>query len=341
MFVHSLRLDYISKFLTDLVVGFLSKAVFSRYLALKDTKTVSKIQEIPYEKKYMEKYNRMSNEIIYTEEENLSIIEKELELKREFKEAMEKIDNTLAELKKELDAKEVNRHFLEEDPDKDLEWNILEHKEKLTQLEKKRTVLLTDEYFQDQAKLFVLGKRLKKLKQSILIEKTPLGNVIMFYDYDKESFGYYSDFTVPYRYLETVSRKYVTMFHCKYIYVDMTEVLKEAELKADKIKEDKEREKEKEKERLKNAESQPKKNVFAKLKTYNKGSLKTAAAPSKNSAPAKNQLDENVVIKENSNRYTCEGRFLDYKPLQKVDKKIVDKRLGLSFADFKRMQQQS
>ena len=46
-----------------------------------------------------------------------------------------------------------------------------------------------------------------------VMEMTPVGNVIMQYDGKKESFVYYSDNIVPFRFLETVSRKYMTTFN--------------------------------------------------------------------------------------------------------------------------------
>ena len=36
------------------------------------------------------------------------------------------------------------------------------------------------------------------------MEKTPVGNVLMMYDKDRESFKYFSDCNIPYRYLEVV-----------------------------------------------------------------------------------------------------------------------------------------
>lgn len=59
-------------------------------------------------------------------------------------------------------------------------------------------------------------------KNNILIEETPIGNVIMFYNSEKNIFEYYSDKTIPFRFLETVARKYVVTFHCKHIYVEQT-----------------------------------------------------------------------------------------------------------------------
>ena len=71
----------------------------------------------------------------------------------------------------------------------------------------------------------------KTLKNNFIIEHTPLGNVIMIYDSDRSSFKYYSDSTIPYRYLETVARKYVKTFNCRPLFVDMEEELRLVEEK--------------------------------------------------------------------------------------------------------------
>ena len=62
------------------------------------------------------------------------------------------------------------------------------------------------------ARIWTLNKRLSMLKNNIIMEKTPLGNVVMFYNHTRTSFEYYSDSTIPYRYLETVARKYVVTY---------------------------------------------------------------------------------------------------------------------------------
>lgn len=63
---------------------------------------------------------------------------------------------------------------------------------------------------------------------NIVSENTPDGIVIMKYDFDKESFLYWSyEINISYKYLETVARKFVTMFNCKDCYVEHTKFVKE------------------------------------------------------------------------------------------------------------------
>ena len=65
------------------------------------------------------------------------------------------------------------------------------------------------------------------------------------------------------------------------------------------------------------------------------------AAPPKNSIPnlqTINNQDEKIILKENANRYTFEGKISNFNFLKKIDRKVVDKKYALTFADFKKMQ---
>jgi hypothetical protein len=177
-------------------------------------------------------------------------------------------------------------------------------------------------------------ERLISLKNCILFETTPQGNVSMFYNNERKSFIYYSDNTIPYRYLEVVGRKYVITYNCKIIYWDMEKELqkikdekerKEEEKKEEKKEEDKKKEEKKE-EDAKIEIKEEKKSVFAKLKNYNKET--TVKASNKPTAAPVNAQ----IVKENANRYSYEGKMANYSFLKKPEKKT-----GLSFADFKKM----
>lgn len=54
---------------------------------------------------------------------------------------------------------------------------------------------------------------------SFLLENCPVGNVLLKYNTEKSSFEYYSDRTVPFRYLETIARKYANTFDCTHVYL--------------------------------------------------------------------------------------------------------------------------
>jgi hypothetical protein len=61
----------------------------------------------------------------------------------------------------------------------------------------------------------------EKWKRRILIESTPRGNIIMFYNSYKQGFSYYSDInSIPYALLNSVAMKYVLIYHCVDFFVD-------------------------------------------------------------------------------------------------------------------------
>jgi hypothetical protein len=60
----------------------------------------------------------------------------------------------------------------------------------------------------------------KHLLSSILMEYTPLGNVLMYYDSSKDSFVYFSDRIIPYECIDTVARRYVLTYNCTILYID-------------------------------------------------------------------------------------------------------------------------
>jgi len=276
-----------------------------------ETKTLLAIED-KYEDKYLLEIKKLNSEFVFLEEE------KELEL--------EKTNEIFNKLKLNYSVKTD-----------DFEYNVIMEQAK------------------DQARQFVIEKRLEKIKDCFVMEKTPLGNVLMTYNISKGSFQFYSDNTIPYRYLETVSRKFVKLFDCRPIYYDMEEELKnyETKLEVQDVKEKEEIELKLMKENVLNEknekkEDKQKKNVFAKFKSYNKesgtGHVNTGAPP-KNSIPSKviteSSTNAKILLKENANRYTYEGKLSNFNMLKKVDKKLVDKKLGLSFSDFKKKQMET
>ena len=231
--------------------------------------------------------------------------------------------------------------------------NIWSKEEALKELEikpeAKPIVKYEDKYIEEYKKVdreVLSPQRLESLKNTFLIENTPFGNLMMHYDHSRESFIYYSDNTIPYRFLEVASRRYIIQNNCKTIHVSMADELSEAEKKLQEKKE-KEKEKEQEKEKNKASNEEPaKKSVFAKLKNYNTSStrapnsMKQKANSNNRQAPTSNpKTDESsdIIVKEKANRYSYEGKFANFGFLKKIDKKAVDKRHQMSFAEFKKM----
>lgn len=204
---------------------------------------------------------------------------------------------------------------------------------------------------EEAAFTFIRKEHLQKIKHCFVMESSPLGNILMTYDIERETFKYYSDNNIPYRYLEVSARKFVKQFNCRPIYIEMEEEIKNAEEKweKDKIaKEEKEIEENKKKEEAKknNIPIIETKNVFAKFKSYNRESGTghvSLAAPPKNSLPNKSNIkkqeNEKIILKDNANRYTYEGKLANFSFLQKIDKKMFDNKLGMSFSDFKKIHQ--
>jgi len=145
-------------------------------------------------------------------------------------------------------------------------------------------------------------EQIEGLVNNFIMEFTPVGNVIMQYDHNKESFLYYSDSVLPFRYLEPIGRKYVITFKCKQLFIDMQEEIKRSK------------------------EVQPTTNQSTRTKDI-MTRMKTPTKPTPQPISTKIQI----------NRYTSLGRFSNFKMLKQVDRKIVDKNYSISFSDFKKM----
>jgi hypothetical protein len=335
--------------------------------------------QVKYEDKYLEEIRKMDKEYLFTEEEQKTKEKKLNEIfnvlikeKREkFEICKRKVEEIYKKIKEYKNSDDI--HCLINDNEEDeMDFSLCVTKEDIIKkLEKEldiaeeeevnyRLLLETDDGVADVKKeaeeaahIFMVQERLNKLAGCNVMEYTPQGNVLLTYDLDRGSFKYYSDNTIPYRYLETVARKYVKQFNCRPIFVDMEEELKLAEEKWNKEKEEEkikvEKEKREKEEALKQNKQpvEEKKNVFAKFKSYNKeaGTGKvSSAAPPKNSIPnqkiTEKQENEKILLKEKANRYTYEGKMANFSFIKKVDRKIVDKKYAMSFADFKKMQKE-
>lgn len=337
----------------------------------KNNETTKSAQK--YEDKYLEEYRKMDKQLILDETEKILKIQKYNDFLKETTDAYYNIKSR--ELQKLLEVNNTKLDKYETSCDdyciydgkdddaylgetKELRIKSLLNENKQIfgeiadikkQLETKEVEIEISKSVEEKTNTFMLNHRLEKLKVCYVMEYTPLGNVLMIYDKERETFKYHSDNTIPYRYLEVVGRKYAKQFGCKQIFVDMEEQLKIAEEKWEKERIEKVDREEKERilkeESIKNQKPiEQKKNVFTKFKSYNKeagtGHVNTAPPP-KNSIPNKfteKQANEKVLIKERANRYTYEGKFVNFNFLKKVDRKVVDKKFALSFADFKQLQ---
>jgi hypothetical protein len=324
---------------------------------------IEKKQEKKYEEKYLNEIRKLNKEFIFDDKEiEIEIIQFNKFLKlfnQNYSENLEKLNKKLNDVEVKLFKYEENNEEYEE-----FEEFYEEHKELNNYFVTIQYLLRLKEIYNEElnefkelnkedqnclhkkakemAHDFIIKQRLEKLKNCYIIEYTPLGNVLMIYDINCESFQYYSDNIIPYRFLEVVARKYVKQFNCRPIFVDMEEEIKLAEEKWEKEKDDENKNKENFLEPI-----QEKKNVFAKFKSYNNesgtGYINTVGPP-KNSIPNKKlteeQKNEKLLLKEKSNRYTYEGKFANFNFIKKIDRKIVDKKFQISFADFKHMKKE-
>jgi hypothetical protein len=326
---------------------------------------------LKYEDKFLENIRNMNKEYVFDDDEKLEEAQKFNELigkaadERVYQ--INQICDKVSKIELKLTKYEGDDNYcIYDDDDEDAILgetkeervkNLVKQQHELNAEKKKLEELFQSQKYQeedlikikDDVRKIIIDKRLNKLENCYVMEFTPQGNVLMKYDKNKESFIFYSDNTIPYRYLEVVGRKYVKQFNCRPIFVDMEEELKQAEEKWENEKEEKqekeEEEKRKKEESIKNQTplEEKKKSVFAKFKSYNKesgtGHVATAAPP-KNSIPNKKlthaQENEKILLKQKANRYTYEGKMANFSFIKKVDRKVFDKKFGMSFADFKK-----
>ena len=178
------------------------------------------------------------------------------------------------------------------------------------------------------------------LKNKSVIDYTPYGNVSMTYNTKKETFVYYSDHTIPYRFLEVVAQKFAVIFNCKKLVVDTEkemEAMKQETLEKkealDKIHAAKQSEK-------KESDVPEKKDVFAKFKSYNKpSSIPGGSSNSRDDSSSTKSKgpDPEPTLLEKSNTYSHEGKFSNMSILRPVPKDAFDERLKMSYVDFKKM----
>ena len=343
--------------------------------------TVNKV-ETKYEDKYTEKLKNYINEYTFTENE-LELEQQEFEkikllYEKERNDDIERITTQLQQINDIYDLCRFNedteedlmKHILEKgivkllkyfelekddcDNYEELFVDLMSEKVKLEdELKNIEENVMSETEMETKAHEFIIDKKLDGFINNYIMEFTPLGNVYMRYNNYKKSFEYFSNNTIPYRFLESVARKYVMTFWCKPLFINIEEELKIAE---DKYNEEKKQMEIKEKERENVATNNPK-NIVAQFKNYNKNqmnqsSLKPQAKnrvqsnftlPShiKSNLPNVNTTTDKQLLKEKANRYTWEGRLSDFCPLKKIDKKVLNKNLVLSFADFKRLHQGS
>ena len=155
----------------------------------------------------------------------------------------------------------------------------------------------------------ISDERLKEISKEFIEEITPNGLVRLSYNKDKESFTYYSNEDIAYKYLEVVSRLFVIKYNVKKLYINYVEEL----IKARDIK--------------------LKKNINLTTKEN------SIYAISKNKKLPENT--EFYITPEKSNTYIRLGKIKDLieeenKKSREINKE--NKRKDISFKEFKKLQ---
>ena len=190
------------------------------------------------------------------------------------------------------------------------------------------------------------SEKWKDKMKSYLNEYTPNGNVIMRYNYETEAFDFWcDDKNIKYSYLETVARKYVSIFNCRELYIDRSENI-EKQMKDIKLKEINDKQKEEQKKSKENQENNDEKqednddDLFVKLKTpLEKNKEKHKSKMELRNRRSGNKSTNEEITKKSlapteANKYIRKGDVKEA-DLYKKKEKVVHK--NISFGMFKSM----
>ena len=167
----------------------------------------------------------------------------------------------------------------------------------------------------------------KQWKSRILIENTPRGNVMIYFNPYLLSYQYYSDEQIiPYKILEQVATKYVIMFRCKDFFIDpekrpsnkILEVLQKEEdsLKSKKMKVN-------DITKCVNIQSESK-DVFAALKDYRSEAKPTEAKPTEAKPTEEPKAKKKTEEPKFSNKFVRIGKMCEFNITQKPANKKIE-----------------
>lgn len=171
-------------------------------------------------------------------------------------------------------------------------------------------------------------------EHSYVLEYTPHGIVIMKYNYDSDGFQYWANYKqIPYTMLETVARKYITLYCCKELYIDRKQLQQENKtLFEEKQRQIKEQENMIHEDTLQTEDDTSSENsVFASFKSYNKPNQQQQS----NTQKSNTQTFINVC--ERSNSFSHRGTIQEFECIQTTKYNVVETRPKLDFETFKKM----
>jgi hypothetical protein len=351
-----LSLFFIFSFLNYKSILFLCQKGFEGFEDVEDAENVKTI--IKYEDKYLDEIKNMPNIFVLTPQQEQIKYDKMIDFYNQLKNQYDLHIDTISDAlsKNELLLTQYESLLIKyKDPliVKSSEWDSdyddeLDYEYDKDELEDMIESILSDnqkmykekislENTIDNATLmikaaemalqFVHDEHFNKLSNNFVIEKTPVGNVLMFYNNNKKAFEYYSDNTTPYKYLEVVARKYVKMFQCRSLYINMEDEIKLTTTENNNAIDNKN-------------DVKNKKNTFAKFKKYNKLSYnKSVMVDSPSNNISRNIIDkkDKVWLKDNSNHFIYLGKFINFKFLRPIKRELVDKKRVITFNDYKKM----
>ena len=165
---------------------------------------------------------------------------------------------------------------------------------------------------------------LNNLKNYWTIEDTPVGEIIMTYNSDSESFIYYSERrNVTYRVLDAVARRFAIDNDCKSVCINYKEEFEKGKDTAIKAKQEEQERKNNKNMTFNTDENKLQNNVrkspYATFKSYNMKKGKTES--------------KKYIITENANRFSYKGMTSQWS--NPNDTKIISNKPKINYADFK------
>lgn len=134
--------------------------------------------------------------------------------------------------------------------------------------------------------LYPLGTPKEKITETVenivykrVEENTPDGKVLLTYDEPSSTFFYWAEKTITYKYLEVVARKYVILYECKEVYINIFRELWKV---------------------LQTKKKDPVEGPFVKFQSYN---------------TLTHKLNNNKIVNERSNQYKYMGKKIQEVPV--------------------------
>ena len=171
-----------------------------------------------------------------------------------------------------------------------------------------------------------LKKKTEVSKNTVILENTPDGNVLIRYNSDREGFEYWCDTkNIKYNYLETVARKFVITNFCIELYKDRFKSIEnqEKEINESSIENNEDDSEKKINNELSDTITEDIDDVFVKPKKLEKTVIKEENNVKK---------EKTEVVAKEANKYIYMGKIKEYKWLTKP--KIEQKVKKMSYSEW-------